>query len=854
MGDIVIDRSSAPAGPPAPDVPSDSQTVLKRSAPSTAPSLDVYSDISAMNPEGAGAVQGALEERAKKAKQMAYAADQFGSNFDGSNEFGVNSVSDHVADYTMSLLHTPNGQRARFRENYPEGDIIPVPMDNGLFHIARRNPLEKFKIYEGSALSDFASNTATAPMAGTMAAGSLAAKFGFGGPIAGPIAEVGGWLAGRALENTVLSKYEDRTPNVMGGMAEAAGMGLVSVLARGGYIGSLYGAFRKTSYKPSNIDQIQSALDLDLPMYKWAVDPDTFARNTSKQLLVLHNQTRDQSAEMSAGLRQSVIDYANKGGSFSGVDNATLDGLIGDSLDHVDKAMTRFKTEKDAASATVDLRDGLKVFKETTDARAKDLFTASDGLAADSGVQFNLADAKKRISGELSTGPLAEPTEADATGIATRPAVGALKKLMNDIMDSKDIISSWTDPNGSFQNSIQIVRGFRTRAGELMDSEDPQIAGKAQQVYKELSTVMENPIGGSQEFLDANAHSNRYYKNQRAVLDTKIVGDVMNSEPSSYYRLASHLMDPKNYPETIFMRDLISKQSPDKWKEFQAAFSGRVSSLPPQEAIKLLDSYSAEPGMMGGLRALMSEREEQAVRAWATARETALPKYLASQEYRNIKDLASRAIDISNNKDPELLKNLVESTGGQTGKTANDLRAAIADQWSREFEIETQDYGKIFDAKGYAVAVKKILDDKKWDVLFSPADKKWLEDTKNYAIAAGPPVQGGIGEDAYVGSAGGVAGLMAQGQTSKAISAGTKGIIGEITGHGPGLIGAAWQAFKKPVDLAIAAKVMGLNQRLTKIPVNTKFGLSYPAYLNAIRGLSLSTMSAALNQNPSTSD
>lgn len=727
---------------------------------------------------------------------------KYGDNFDDSKWFG-DGILDTWNMGVLGKFDTNEGRIRKFKEWYPEGDVRFVSAEGEEYSLARKGPGEPYRKISGwqTVPGDALVNVPTA-------AGIAAAPFTSGMSVLPAIGtEVAISAFGGMLDEKIMQAVEpERNSNAfMVGAGEGGAQAAASFIFRGGPLGVLFKSISDSKPSPGALKALESGKEEGLvPLTKGQFSSNPATKSLYQQYIGYSEEGLKEALKAYESLGEDgLLAYVQKNG-FKGVQRKVIQKLLEREATKIDSTVSAirkggvsFSEGSEALNKTFDL------FFELAGAEEKALYAKARTLADDA--EFDLEEVRD-MAFDFSEGTVARgvtsPLSTVPESVPINPAKGELKDLVDTILKMDPLVSKYAPSGKPVQESLDQMLKLRSRVRALKDSTtDKDVQSKANKLYKGLTKSLTNPKGGDPDFVDAWLTANETYAKNRSVEELKTVVNLRRADPHSYAAYSRQLITPKNADTLLFLEGLVKKTDPAAWDTMRASFIDHIVQNPTQ-GVKLLDSYY-DSFRTDALRSLVSEADEKTIREFMQAKDALESSPLWKAQERMDLDLANKAFELVNSGNVDDLAKTVALAGGKRSPTVRSMKAGIVQKWYQEAAIPNE-YGEpIIDSIKFRQLVETAKNSKKLDVLFSPADFKWLENMENYAVKLGaaPLSKEGVSTGAEL-QLGAQAGTVARAPVAYA-EKGLKGI---------------WQAFRLPVSMPITARLMGLNKRVSTAP------------------------------------
>lgn len=776
---------------------------------------------------------------------------KYGDLYDDSQLFG-----DILDTWNMGILgkyETNEGRIKRFKEMYPEGDLMFRKANGEEFALGRKTSDEPYRRISGWQ-TELPASVASLATGASVAAEMIPQTRAFG-VLSRAMIDAAATGLGAYTEESImqtLEKNRESTP-LFKGTLEGGVQGLVDVILGGGAIMAAarqllkdapWTSAQEAAFKAWNEEGLRA-----LTRFQFSLNPLTQA--VQAQRLGGNQKAIEATLKAYESLgKDGLQKYINENG-FQGVSREAVNVLIEKQLldfDTVRKAISTgkmsFSEGSEELSKTMDLYFTLATKEENT------LYNEARRLSED--VEFDLEDVHrlameldnpiktrmrdKEVTEEVPVPAGSRTPYGPATHSVTRTVAGgeeiirdnstALQEIIDFIKQMNPVISHLVDKNGNVSRSMDQLKTLRQKVWDLYSESKGRGGdnGPAKRLYGAISNALNNPTKGNPDFLSAWQKANEFYNFNRSLEELEPIIKIGKATPFQYARLARNLTTPDQADSLLFLKDFVAKYDPVAWDTFRDGFMTHVLE-DPMKGVAALDGF-IKGNRKDALRALVTEEEENAIRSFAKDmnefKSSPLWKKREEMDYA----LGVKAMELVNTNNVDQLAKEINLAGGPASEHAAALRAGIMQHWKQQSTLPNL-YGEddLIDGTKFLSLVKDMQESGKLDILFREQDWKWLNNMKAYAKMLGRPQ---VSEEGLAVGAGIQLGEQA-GRTVRAPAAVAEAVakldLGKLTEE-------AYKIVKLPFSMSIMSRLMGADKpvkSLTKSrdPVAQSFSLMY---------------------------
>lgn len=658
----------------------------------------------------------------------------------------------------MDLARNPRFEdmRKKFKDKYPTGDIIRVPIEGGgQVTVARQSPDDAFREMSGVPTLLGGQGLFSEQMLGSAIGGTaFAAMFKL------PSSSV--WGAGLGAGMGEIAQryieaergYEDFNNSIAGTRAVREGtFSLMTDFATRGLL-------RRLGISPSaakEVADMERATRLRRQMAERGVELPPLMRGQmggtlKRKWLAQAGEIEfrgDDPGVVQRGVEDQMRGIYDSFKSFADeidpniLSDDTLEIIIGQQRAELARDLTTVNLSR--ADAGTSIRAGMERWKETTEALKNRSYADAEALAQ--GVTFNITDAQRLVSryrrGVLGRGSPVE-VETNVLGPSGQPLTkteiptvripegrnSELREVMQAIAELDPNVATYAAQGGADSGLTQIAR-LRTRLFDLRQSDDATVRQQANELWNSLTSSMESPQNASQEFLDVFRQARDLHTHQEAVLDTTFAGLALARNRRTAYDIAQHYARPGKGEELDNLRRILA---PEDWKEVQEGMRANFISddvyADPSGALRRLDNWRRDD--MSGLRLFMTETQEKDIRRYLQGQRQ-LNSDPVQAVLRRRMDSSERAVQLVRNQTRGEVDAFIKASPDPEEARRTLLRGIYKDILDQS-TVETTTRGVAIDPN---LLEKQIKDWKDMDSirgLFKEEDWTFIRDIERYAM------------------------------------------------------------------------------------------------------------------------
>lgn len=706
-----------------------------------------------MFPEGRSMVAPVGQEQ--EANEAAEAQARFYnrvSNAVGGN-FSPEPIDEFDLIYDLARSDKPSEKVQKFKFAYPQGEALFVPTDQkGTVMIGRKTPDEPFHLVSNQVAEVAEPLTNLRTVGGVLGAGVR----GHGGIVLGLATRLGAVAGGTTLGGLIESERERfrgfEEEERAAAYSEELGFGLtagaIDALTMGaGKMASPFvrGAVGRGIGKAPSREQIIENIELgktieatDLlglpPLTRGQIGVVGPIREPNPLIQGMYWQSTSTTgvgqAQMRAARKQAreqIKEWAKS--DFRGMSDDELGRLIRRQTRLIDRVLAR--TDITQAEMGDQLQKAFKGY-QTAMTEAKDrLYDAA--FTIDDSISFDISPVKdinkvlvrgtpaRGAAGRTATGKFAPREEVALKG---RP-----KKVVRDVMDDIEkldpILTKYVAKDGTISKGFEQLSDLRTRLFDARFDDHGPTRRAANVLWKALSDVMDNPVGGSDDFVKAFRKARAANRILEANLEKRGIAQVLKAEDPG--QVAARYIRPDN-PNTL--RTIRNIAGPKYFKNVQNYFKAQLME-DPKAGLRTLRKFEANPKVF---QLLVPTKRERLLLRKRLEKEAKLLDSPLSKEFEKEALAGERAMDIIRKGTAKQMKDLVDSAGGRESELAQNLKAGL---FRRALEVAEESSDKtgelLLDPVKLDNFVTQLQQSDKFDILMTGADRKVWDNLRRWA-------------------------------------------------------------------------------------------------------------------------
>lgn len=424
---------------------------------------------------------------------------------------------------------------------------------------------------------------------------------------------------------------------------------------------------------------------------------ESLFRRGFKQLILLRAEIGEDFSAMLRGLETRLrATLKRAGGSFKSFSDVELLRFVQVERAKLSAAMTKLveggtlgkggllKLPEDASRA---FRAAAKDWRKTTAGVRDEFYTRARASAV--GVKLSVQDALSATQVFKSGKPF-RLSNGDIVSLPVKVS-GKLQSALDDLANLHPVVDDISLPEGVVRTSFEQVKEIRARFWDARTSLDGDERLIANEIWFLLKSAMDNPIlppkrtfgKGSRIFKQQEERAARFTRDYQeasqynAFRERSLEREVMVAalDETKDPQVIAKFLKPGHTDDILFAKDITG----NAWREVQAGFASRLHRIASDEGgagrmLRELDTWRAEDPT--GLRLLMTEKDEQALRSFATRNQIideGAPNKLLGQHLTE----GERALKFMETASEREIRDFVAANGGINGSAAGDLRFAL---------------------------------------------------------------------------------------------------------------------------------------------------------------------------------
>lgn len=677
-----------------------------------------------------------------------------GANYDPDGEFGLDSLEEFMRMADVARSKSLVDQLKKFRETYPEGDLLVIPTEEGDIPVARRSKSEPYARVVG--LPAFAAAVGSEPVA----YGTLGATLG--GTV-GPFTGVLGTIVGTGIGVGVqigterLRGYGEGEGGAPRAIQEGLTAGAVDAALRGGgsAIRAMRGVSGATTFRQRMelAEVVEAIPELGLEPLAIGQTGPKFARGIYRQVGATSQRVESQitaqeqslltkfrelsSDDITALSEDAVLDVVR-------AQHKELSELMSfpvlSRMETGDALQTALETYRKAQKTAIS-----KLYGEAMERSAEVTFVLKDAQAVARDIQLGVRGRGKPITETVESPILDASGRAITSTKTTTPTValaetpqGGLKAVVDDLLALDPTVTELV-AKGKVFPAFEQIKTLRTRLFDLKQSDDGAVRREATKLWKALTTTMDSPISGDPGFVEAYRAASMANRLFEDTMEKSFVARVLKSDTPE--NIIKTMFQPGSEKAIRTMRDILP---PAEFQKLQQGFVADIlRAKTGQAGLSRLDTFVyRDPRALG----LLVPRDQQtAVRKFLTRRaqfEASPAQAILTRQFTD----AERVVQIVNSGTAGELTDAVVRGGGIDSKFADVARAGVYRHLLNEATVTSRSGIEVLDTTRLLNAIEKMKATDKLSALFRRTDWQKLELFRRYAapISEATDVGGGM--------------------------------------------------------------------------------------------------------------
>lgn len=636
------------------------------------------------------------------------------ATYDAEGTFGSN-LQDFINAADLTRSRTLGDRINKFKDAYPKGQIMFVPVGDDSITLVRKSPTEPFrKLGLGGKI---VGTLISEPVIAGAAVGWATAGWGTLPAIAATGAATG--LAEYGQSEVERARgFESRSRRTAGTEAFVTGSvtSLTDLLVRGVFGRVLPVAALGRQAREVRLAQEFAEREGLPPLMAGQVTPNPSAQAAFGQAARADPLIMERAAEQQARSLELLRTRVGRTSLTDAEVESTLQGLVSSIDQNLSNITPATKTEAGLAiqRGMDDYRQGAFGEGGLFSKRYQPLIEQSEDFA------YNIA-ALKQEANRISMG-------TPAKGMQTRGKTGQfeagelvrmegplhpkLKAVVDDLNKLPDVISGFQEGQVSFAATEQL-RALRTRLFdlkmELTDFGDQQTAAK---LHRMVADLMKNPMTGNKLVAQRFAKVGEQYEAAEQLLERSYVRRALASDEPE--KLLSYVA-PGNFTAMSEMKQIMR---PEGWEVVKNNFVSDLAQDPSKIQAALAE-WKRDPE---GLRLLITQQDEQALYRLSDLWEQMGMDVLNVSLKRGTAP-ERRAIQLIK-ADEESIAATVARDGGPDGPVGTALRSVLIEDLLKKATMSTK-YGEVLNFNLFTKELAKAQGLRKNDIFMRPDD--WVE-------------------------------------------------------------------------------------------------------------------------------
>jgi hypothetical protein len=604
----------------------------------------------------------------------------------GPFDFGK-ELQDFGTRFDLARSTNPEEMKMKLQDKYPNAEVkllsgfgdepVPVIRRQGepVYHAVDAHGVT------GSDLADVFGAMLTPDMATSIATAIATRGMGMLPKVlAQGVAGAGGDLVNSGIE--AARGYQTDPFNEL--LMQAGATGLLNM--SGEYIGSKYSRPKAGIMNvPPGVQNVEAAQAAENLAPLTAGDYHPLTKMKEQQVATTNQAMREAQKQK----YRSMGDKLAEGAEGYVPDDLEIDDMQLDEL-----IQTQVKTLRDlTAGDPVEMRQGAKALRQGIDdfrGTSKKWSNARYARARElsEGATFDISEAQK-YADKISGGVQAKGKDKimkETSALVDEQG----NEIVREVIEKGKPVKVSSTPEGGYadllrrlknidpevgdfkgENAIDILKTLRSEFGDyarfgpdnpLPDSQQAQ----ARKIYQMLSDAMDNPSGGSDDFVRAWRSAQEGHKFRRKVLDAASIKELATSD--NVYEMGRKFARPGQFENLQLLKRTIGKK---QWKKYRQAVKTDVYR--DQNPLAVIDEWEKDPD---GFNLLFTPAEKREMRAYAYSLDK-IKSGPIMQALKSQKNNGKRVLGLIKSGDKNAIKTIIKEAGGPTSQKARSIRAGI---------------------------------------------------------------------------------------------------------------------------------------------------------------------------------
>jgi hypothetical protein len=554
-----------------------------------------------------------------------------------------------------------HNKQLKFMEAYPEGSLIQVQTSDGAVLLARPDPSTPYRQLP------FSAGLASSVFSEVTVGGIAGSTFGI---LAGGAGAAGGSLAQSGIEGA--RGFPNDTYLQDAGLEGALGVGTGAIAQTFGRI--FLGKVRPDIQYKALDDALTAVDEMGLEPITTGQTGEHFVKKFFHQV----GQTSPRIEHTITKQQKGLLDALKVRGEVpDGAPDEALNALL--AAQHRQLASMMNLEAMGRANAGEALQKGVELYKISSKTQRDRLYDKAIELSDD--VVFDLTPAKTAASkiqlgvkgrGMQGRDELGHFTAAELIQLKKTPT-GELAAVLDDLDALNPKISKVMEegPDGEeVWTAFEQVKAIRTRLFDLKDADDGSVRRAANDLYNQLTGVMDNPISGNPHFTRAYQRASHFNHIRENTLELSFVTRAIRTDTPS--QLATRYYTPHKSEELAAIKSIIPEE---QWGEFTQGFAAELAETPsPTTALNRLSTFmSLDPKGLGLLMDAPTQRDMLMFLTKKAQFEASPARKILGKQMTQ----AERFVAFAKEGTAGEIKDSVELAGGYSSEYARMARAGV---------------------------------------------------------------------------------------------------------------------------------------------------------------------------------
>lgn len=385
--------------------------------------------------------------------------------------------------------------------------------------------------------------------------------------------------------------------------------------------------------------------------------------------------------------------------------------------------LPRTAPEAVSAGALAGMEDWTRAYRELVDRRYTDLRR----VAFDQDIRFDIASSKEDMR-RIALG-YTVPQVGEEGVVAPGTVIGLPRgaaKAVKQFLAMPDEVTHYTPVRGVATSSFDQLKDIRYALDNSLsgDAVQDSLVYQARDV---ITSVLENPVGGSPEYKAALNRANRTYRRMATTLDVFQTRKLMRELAKDPMKAGAHLITPEA-PDRVgrIKHMMVQSGRAERWNEVRGGYFDLLLRDPSRIGAEL----KRWDGQLAAKHALMSKPEEQMIRGVQEAHEQFI-ELNADPLFIRGRQMGRAAFEALMAKDTRTLRTLVAEAGGKDSPLGHFMQAGmIGEVLKAEEKIEGR---TVINAAVADSTARRLIDDEElFDIVGTPKLRAVLANVRDY--------------------------------------------------------------------------------------------------------------------------